>query len=440
MTKSSLESPNPFVLEELYPDVTNIFSTELPPIEEVKDNCLVVLDTSTLLFPYKASQDNLGQITETYKRLIETSRLIVPAHVAREFVENRPTHLTDLHKKLCDHHSKYLPKSENSENYPLLQSLSEFTDLVEIERETEKMVRSLRKKHSNAMKKLLEKVRGWRWNDPVSEIYKSLFAEDVVFEPSIDPAELAKEAERRKRWGIPPGYKDIKTSKTDERNLFGDLKIWLTILEVAKREKNLIFVSLDEKSDWYHQSAGAKLYPRFELAEEYKRASKGKAFYIFPLSRLLELYGVNRKIVREVEQGEALLTTPAHEDGFSPVQEAVADWWRFQVWDSSAVPRLDEFDLDLSSYSEEFLHRTKSFIAQIIEVEDIYSFDINEVRRKINHLSKAAIDQGYNGGKFFLIFRGADYAEHSKNLLISSLPANVELYTSYIENHRLILV
>lgn len=213
MADDNAESHNPFLLEELYPDVSNIFNTEVLPVGEIKDDCVVVLDTSALLFPYKVSKDKLEEITKTYKHLIDSSRLVVPAHAAREFAEQRPKHLTDLYQKLSDHLSKYMSSPKNLDYYPLLQSLSEFANLTELEIKIEKEVGEMRREHAAAMKGLLAKVRNWRWNDPVSEAYRSLFSNDVVFEPDIDRTQLVKEAERRKRYSIPPGYKDIRDTK-----------------------------------------------------------------------------------------------------------------------------------------------------------------------------------------------------------------------------------
>jgi hypothetical protein len=321
------------LLEEIYPDAADIFDTELPSIEDIKDDCLVVLDANVLLFPYKDSKDNLEEITKVYRQLADTARLIVPAHVAREFVENRPSELANLYKELGDHKSQFLHDPKNLRLYPLLQSLPKFAELTQLESQIKQQIEGLRKQHSKVMRELLEEVRSWRWNDPVSRAYKSLFSKEVVFEPSIDRQKLIIEAKKRKDYAIPPGYKDLrgaKDSSTRERNLYGDLKIWFSILELARRGKNLIFVSGDGKPDWHHQSNGGSLYPRFELAEEYKRASGGKAFHILRLSELLMLYGANQETIKEVEQEEVKM-----ESTFKPsiAQDAIANWWFDYTYD-----------------------------------------------------------------------------------------------------------
>ena len=134
MSKEDTESGNPFFLEELYPDVKGLFGIELPLIDEIKQDCLVVLDTNALLFPYQTSKDSLEAIKETYRGLIQESRLFVPAHVAREFVENRPKQLANLLKSLNDHKGRYNEKAkpERIVNTPMLQALTEFRALTEV--------------------------------------------------------------------------------------------------------------------------------------------------------------------------------------------------------------------------------------------------------------------------------------------------------------------
>ncbi|MBK7181195.1 MAG: hypothetical protein IPH82_29115 [Chloroflexi bacterium] len=100
---------------------------------------------------------------------------------------------------------------------------------------------------------------------------------------------------------IPPGYKDA--AKDDDG--IGDLLIWHTILQVGKeRNANVIFVSGEEKADWWHKSEGQVLYPRYELVDEFRRASDEKSFHITSFSQFLNLFGASESIVKEVREEE----------------------------------------------------------------------------------------------------------------------------------------
>lgn len=73
------DGKDPFFAERVYADAPAIFSWHPKCFQEVKDDCLVVLDANVLLAPYTAvSQKNLSVIAETYKALIRKGRLVVP--------------------------------------------------------------------------------------------------------------------------------------------------------------------------------------------------------------------------------------------------------------------------------------------------------------------------------------------------------------------------
>jgi len=95
----------------------------------------------------------------------------------------------------------------------------------------------------------------------------------------------------------------------------------LTILELAKtQKKNAIFVTGEEKPDWWHRSSGQTLYPRYELIDEYYRNSENNTFHIISFSEFLELYDANEEIVEEIGMLESkasekkLLHTRAKKD------------------------------------------------------------------------------------------------------------------------------
>jgi hypothetical protein len=65
-------------------------------------------------------------------------------------------------------------------------------------------------------------------------------------------------------------------------------------------------VSIDEKPDWWYQSEKQPLYPRYELVDEFRRASNQQSFHIVTLSRFLELYGASQDVVEEVRREEQI--------------------------------------------------------------------------------------------------------------------------------------
>jgi hypothetical protein len=287
-----------FIANFTYPEAAKIFSASLKSLNAIKDNCMVVLDTNALLVPFTTGKESLEQIRKTYKFLVEQKRLVVPGQVAREFAKNRAGKLVELFQQL---NRRASTPSLQRGKYPLLESIDDYQESVRLEGQIDDLLR----KYRETINKVLDHIRTWTWDDPVSSLYSELFTEDVVIDPPFDRDTVRTELTRRQIHGIPPGYKD--SSKDD--NGIGDFLIWQTILEVGKSQnKSVIFVSGEEKADWRYKSEGQTLYPRYELADEFRRNSGGESFHITQFSQFLDLYGATEKVVEEVRQKEQSVT------------------------------------------------------------------------------------------------------------------------------------
>jgi rRNA-processing protein FCF1 len=276
----------------LYPDAESIFSFHPRTIEEIKDDCIVVLDTNSLLVPYTTGKESLDQISRIYRLLVDDKRLIIPGQVAREFAEHRVTKLKELYQQISRKKATLALGS-----YPLLEGITAYQKAIEIE---ERLNESLRE-YNKSISEILDNISQWYWNDPVSKLYSSLFAREVVFDPKLEENQLKHRIDKDFEHKIPPGYKDAR--KPDDG--VGDVIIWYTILEIGKaQKKNVIFVSLDQKADWWSQSEGRPLYPRYELIEEFRRASEGQSFHVMKFSAFLNLYGASKEVVEEVRKEE----------------------------------------------------------------------------------------------------------------------------------------
>ena len=285
-----------FIANRTFPDAKRMF-IRYKTIDEIKNDCCIVLDTNVLLVPYTVGQSSLEEIRKTYFKLIEKNRLIIPGQVAREFANNRPTKLSELHHQLSqsmNNDSKELGK------YPLLDSIPEYINALKLHEQ----IKGLYKEYRTNIKAVLDVVKGWRCDDPVSLMYSDLFNPNIINEPVVDEAEIKAELAHKKKYKLPPGYKD--GTKTDDG--IGDLLVWKTILELgASQNKSVIFVSGEEKADWWHKSDKQALYPRYELVNEFERVSNGQSFHIVTLSTLLELYGASSMVIDEVRLEEQVL-------------------------------------------------------------------------------------------------------------------------------------
>jgi DNA-binding NarL/FixJ family response regulator len=284
-----------FIANSIYPEADPLFAVHLKSPQEIREKCVVVLDTNALLVPYTIGKKSLTEIRLVYTKLAAEQRLVIPGQVAREFANNRANKLVQLYQQLSRKISS-VPELHKGK-YPLLESLDKYQEATHLEEEIDILLR----KYRSTVREILDHIRSWNWNDPVSLLYAEIFSKGVVFDPKFDKAETETELDRRQLHHIPPGYKD---ASKDDRGI-GDLLIWLTILETGKaRNTSILFVSGDEKADWWHKSEDQALYPRYELVDEFRRISGGNSFHIVAFSDLLDLYGVSETVVQEIRERE----------------------------------------------------------------------------------------------------------------------------------------
>src|SRR5665648_86932 len=284
-----------FISNKIYPDIVGIFKSEVKPLITIKDNCIVVFDTNVLLLPYIIGKASLEEIKKIYSRLASEKRLVIPGQVAREFAKNRPVKLCEIHKQLLDKKSKI--NNMQDDKYPFLEGFEEYKKMLDLEKQMDVLL----KDYKATIDLIVDNIKSWNWNDPVSQVYKEVFTDECLVDKIFPEDELIKELEHRKLNSVPPGYKD--TSKKD--NGIGDLLIWKTILEVGKEhKKDIIFVSGDIKADWWYSSNNQNLYPRYELVDEFRRYSEGMTLHIIEFSTLLNLYEVPEEIIKEVKNEE----------------------------------------------------------------------------------------------------------------------------------------
>lgn len=99
--------------------------------------------------------------------------------------------------------------------------------------------------------------------------------------------EITKEGKFRYQNEIPPGYEDEKEKIGFQK--YGDLLLWFQIIDYALEKKRpIIFVTNDEKIDWWQQDENGQNshVPRHELLYEFKDKSKQKIWF-YTIDRLI---------------------------------------------------------------------------------------------------------------------------------------------------------
>ena len=111
----------------------------------------------------------------------------------------------------------------------------------------------------------------------------------------IDDKELnviKEEGEKRYKQSIPPGFKDDKKKKNseDDNNAYGDLIIWKQIIKYAKENGvGIVYVTHDQKEDWWNITKGKTIGPRIELRKEFITEAN-QEFHMYSMHTFISTY------------------------------------------------------------------------------------------------------------------------------------------------------
>ena len=252
------------------------------------DNCIFSFDTNILLNIYRYTPKTRERFFDILDKLQE--RIWLPYQAAYEYQEERLNVISqqlkpysELQKSLNDHLEKF---QEILEKYSKRHSFSDFVDARQIvgtiERAYKRVNKVLTDSNSN-YPNLLDQ-------DDFRENLTDLF-DDRVGQPysEEDLAKIYKDAEKRFKDSSPPGYMDSRGSnKKEPPECYGDVIIWFQLIDYARDQKKpLIFVTDDQKEDWWLERRGKVLGPRPELIQE-MFAKANVAFYLYTGERFLD--------------------------------------------------------------------------------------------------------------------------------------------------------
>lgn len=264
----------------------------------------IVLDANVLLDLYRLP----SEAQSDYLKLLQKvkARLWLPHQVALEFQRNRISvyfeqkqrfmdigkYLSDASEQLEDKIKRLNLDTRHPTIKPeaLIQSIGEAFSVVK------KELQRLEELHAE------EDVDNEKLGNTINELFMGRFGAPYKKE---EIQEIVKEGVERYRKQVPPGYMDIEKDKGKEswqtygdghfERKYGDLLLWNQIIDHAKEKKikKLMFVTNDEKEDWWWklEYKGSKtIGPRPELIEEICRKAKVELFYMYTSAKFLQ-YG-----------------------------------------------------------------------------------------------------------------------------------------------------
>jgi hypothetical protein len=169
--------------------------------------------------------------------------------------------------------------------------------------------------------------------DPIHDAIVILF-DGQIGDPYISDElkEIYKEGAERYQHNRPPGYMDRGKAGEDGgiyyfesraiQAQFGDLLIWKQLLCQAKSRKvaDVIFVTDDDKEDWWHKHAGRTIGPRRELIDEMRIDASVERFHMYNSERFIEYahehlgVKIQAESIKDIERTKGAAAGPSRPD------------------------------------------------------------------------------------------------------------------------------
>jgi hypothetical protein len=231
-------------------------------LAEIWKTCTFSFDANILLHIYSYTPETRKSFFEILNGLKE--RIWIPHQVAYEYQRNRLYVISDqvkayedieeiLTKKFLELKNELLKSYKRHPFINTQQIIGDFENSIE---EVKSKIKFARSHHPNYLE-----------SDELREALSNLLEGKVGQPyPEEDLENIYQKAEKRFSYKKPPGYKDAK--KPIPKN-YGDVILWFQLIDYAKsQQKPLIFVTDDNKEDWWLKYEGETLEPRPDLIQE----------------------------------------------------------------------------------------------------------------------------------------------------------------------------
>lgn len=244
-------------------------------LAEIWQNCIFAFDANILLNTYCYTPETRESFFEILRRLQD--RIWLPHQVAYEYQKNR-VYVIGEHIKAYERIDKVLTKKFQELKLEILSDYRRHP-LINTEQILGKIENAI-----EAVKIQLQETQNHHPNylefDELREIISDLF-EGKVGQPysEAELEQIYQKAEKRFSYRQPPGYKDA--NKPIPRS-YGDVILWFQLIDYAKvQQKPLIFVTDDDKEDWWLKLGGESLEPRPDLIQEILSEVGGEKFQFY---------------------------------------------------------------------------------------------------------------------------------------------------------------
>ncbi|MGE7672960.1 PIN-like domain-containing protein [Lysinibacillus sp. NPDC094403] len=345
------------------------FFNEKLDFKNLGEDTIVIFDTNTLLNIYRYSNDTRTKLIEAINHI--SNNIWMPYQVGLEFNLNRRSVIEklkngqekrkqDIHKTvekninvLCQHITDVSLKSTDAKS-----KKSEINDFI-------------KEKLSTFNDELVEKVEELYG---MLDLEKDLASEiAIIFEGRIGECytqeqlnKKLKDAAIRYERKIPPGYEDSEKTEVTYYNdiefeqKYGDLIVWNQILDKASVENinKVVFITDDNKEDWWYSCERKTIGPRAELKNEMHRVANAD-FYMLNANSFLNNFSESEETIDLIENEVApksRLDDPVFSNKLDSALRSLSNW---ETSNSLVLKQANdtEFSPNKDSYRQDFLRQ-----------------------------------------------------------------------------------
>ena len=223
------------------------------------DNATFIFDTNVFLNLYRYSKKTRDALLDAMTQL--DGRIWMPYQVAFEFMQRRPEIIfetIDRYSKLKQENEKFLRMCSD-----MLRVKTDDCEYIELQKYIDQWLDANKERNLLVMNVAEDSIL-----DKILQLFEGKVGVDFS---ENEKADLVKEGANRYAKEIPPGYMDAQKAKAgDDNNAYGDLFVWKQILKFSKdNNRDIIFVTHDQKKDWWNIVHGKTIGPRVELRKEF---------------------------------------------------------------------------------------------------------------------------------------------------------------------------
>ncbi len=340
-------------------------------VKEIWETGLLVVDTNILLDLYRLGKESRKDLKKSIEFFGE--RIWLPYQASLEFHRNREKIIKQLGGSKFEDFKKLL----NDKVVPdLKDAFKDFQrhpciDYGYIEKRIERFKEELEKKVDAWKKEYPFDVENDNVLEWITNKYDGKVGDDFTTKELLD---IYTEGAVRYRAQVPPGYKDANDKdkkEAGERYVYGDLIIWKSVLAKAKKDKvDIVFLTNDNKEDWYEKYKGQTKGPRFELFREFHKETEQDIIILTEASFLKEM-----KEKKSVKVKESSI-----EDAERAINADTIEYWRKALEGWPVVRTLEASSLSpntIVDYPGSFTNFKPVVFPQLLKIDDYPSFFVD---------------------------------------------------------------